>query len=388
MLARLRALFAKELVLVLAVVAALVSCAFVPFDDHYAAYVDWSTLGLLWCLMTVVTGLRFLGVMRLLGEWMVAHAHSRQALVAVLVGLAFFCSMLLTNDVSLITFVPFALVVLHAARLESLVIPVVVLMTIAANLGSMLLPMGNPQNLYLYQASGISFGSFVGLMAPYTLASAAFLALGIAFVFRRRRPGDSLRAAAAASCAPTERKALSQADKVRAVAYAALFVVAVLAVLSLCPVEVALGITLVVVLVMDRKVLGRVDYGLLLTFVALFVFVGNLGRLSVVYEALSCLVNAAPVLAAVAASQVISNVPAALLLSGFTDNYPALIVGTNLGGLGTLIASMASLISFKLACVGNLANKRDYLVQFSVWNGAFLVALLLLHGALSLAEVL
>ncbi len=150
MLDKLRAFVSEEAVLVVAVAAAALSCALIPFDGAYASYIDWRTLALLFSLMAVVTGLRFLGVMRLAGQWVVSHASSARALGLLLVVLAFFSSMAVTNDVALITFVPLALVVLSEARLERFAAPVVVLMTVAANLGSMLLPVGNPQNLYLY----------------------------------------------------------------------------------------------------------------------------------------------------------------------------------------------------------------------------------------------
>ena len=406
LIARIRAFVIKEIVLVVAVVAALISCIFVPFDAAYASYVDWHTLGLLLCLMIVVTGLRFLGVMRLLGQWVVAHTHSQGMLAAALVGLTFLSSMLVTNDVALITFVPFALVVLHAANMKEHLGVVVTLMTIAANLGSMLFPMGNPQNLYLFQVSGMSFIEFVSLMMPYTLASAFLLVVALVFHIRRSKnalyegevcqgdiaqQGEAIHQRADDGHLKSERlektsslKMLSLLDRIRAILYGVLFVVSIAAVVGLVDMPAVLAVVLLATLIMDARTLKRVDYSLLFTFIALFVFVGNMGRLPFIHEAVSCMVGWAPAVVGVLLSQVISNVPAAVLLSGFTDQTQALIVGANLGGLGTLIASMASVISFKLVTAGGLVKRSEYLRTFTAYNVAFLAVLVLLYGCMSM----
>ncbi len=189
MLEKVRAFVSKEAVLVVAVLAAAVSCALVPFDEGYASYVDWRTLTLLFCLMAVVTGLRFMGVMRLLGSWAVSRASSMRTLAFALVALTFVSSMAVTNDVALITFVPLALVVLSETGEGRHTASVVVLMTVAANLGSMLLPVGNPQNLFLYRASGMGFLQFVLTMAPIAGLSAAMLVAALLIVFRGNAEG-------------------------------------------------------------------------------------------------------------------------------------------------------------------------------------------------------
>lgn len=412
-----RAFAARETVLVVAVAAALASCALVPPDTGYAAYVDWHTLALLFCLMTVVAGFRSLGVLDAAGAWLVARARTQRAVAGVLVGLAFFVSMAVTNDVALITFVPLALVVLRHAGMEGRMCLVATLMTIAANLGSMFTPVGNPQNLYLFTASGMGVGEFLQLMGPYTLASAVMLALTCALCFR----GGEVRGAPAARFAPsggfasgdmTEGSApgasnarlanerLSSASssigsaspgcfparsRKRLAVYGVLFACCLAAVLGVLDVRVLLALVLVGVSLSDASLLRRVDWGLLATFAALFVFVGNMGRVPALHEALSAAVGGNALLAAVGGSQVISNVPAAVLLSGFTDQWQALIVGTNLGGLGTLIASMASLITFKAVMVGRLGIRGRYLLVFTAWNVASLAALLALAAILGAA---
>ncbi len=419
-----RGFAARETVVVVAVAAALASCALVPPDAGYAAYVDWHTLALLFCLMAVVAGFRSLGVLDAAGAWLVARARTQRAVAGVLVGLAFFASMAVTNDVALITFVPLALVVLRRAGMEGRMCLVATLMTIAANLGSMFTPVGNPQNLYLFTASGMDVGEFLQLMGPYTAVSAAMLALACALCFQ----GGEVCGASAARFAPsggfalrdvvedpaTEVPPSCQIDaedpapgtpkscladgrpsagsgarsaspgnfpscsRKRLAVYAALFACCLAAVLGVLDVRVLLALVLVGVSLSDASLLRRVDWGLLATFAALFVFVGNMGRVPVLHEALSAAVGGNALLAAVGGSQVISNVPAAVLLSGFTDQWQALIVGTNLGGLGTLIASMASLITFKAIMVGRPGIRGRYLLVFTAWNVAFLAALLAL----------
>lgn len=381
---KIRAVLAKDAVLVISIFAALLSCIAVPLDAQYAAYIDWHTLVLLFCLMTVVSGLRFLGVIRIMGEWVVAHMHSKVMIAAALILLTFFCSMFITNDVALITFVPFAIVVMHRASMDKYMGPVAVLMTIAANLGSMLLPMGNPQNLYLFQVSGMDMYSFVQVMAPYTIFSAVLLLIFLVVLFRKRTTADSK---------PLARAQATKKDQTRsrlpfrkcffAAVYAVLFVVSICAVADVVDVYVVGVVVLVVVLLIDRKILTRIDYGLLFTFVALFVFVGNMGRIPLIHDLVSQLIGTAPVLASVVLSQVISNVPAALLLSGFTDQWQALIVGTNIGGLGTLIASMASIISFKLITTEGLVKRGEYLRTFTFYNVVFLVLLLLFYAGIT-----
>ena len=271
---------------------------------------------------------------------------------------------------ALITFVPFGLLVLRLADMERSVSLVVTLMTIAANLGSMLTPIGNPQNLYLYTASGRSFLSFIGLMLPYTLLAAALLATVIFCACPN--PKISVKLTAEQKKLPAKPLAL----------YSVLFLLCLLTVLKLIPIYILFPAVAVVLLIFNRKLLLKVDYSLLLTFAAFFIFVGNMGRVPALHELILRVVTGHEQTMAVALSQIISNVPAALLLSGFTENTDALIVGTNLGGLGTLIASMASLISYKQIALQYGAQKKRYLLLFTLWNVLFLAALLLLSAAI------
>ena len=361
-LQRAKAFIKSEVVLTVAVVLAILSSIAVPPDAAWAGYVDWDTLALLFSLMTVTKGLQGLGLFDALGAALLRRMAATRQMVLVLVFLPFVFSMLITNDVSLITFVPFALTVLHMAGQDRLVIPTVVLQTAAANLGSMLTPMGNPQNLYLYNRSGMSFGAFCALMLPYVVLSGVCIA--VLCVLPRSVPVH------------TDLPATPLGDK-RKMALCGVGALLCLGCIAkvLPPLGVA-AVTAVVLIIGDRPLLARIDYSLLGTFIAFFVFIGNMGRIESFQNFLSGILAGHEVAVAVLASQVISNVPAALLLSGYSSAWPQLIVGCNLGGLGTLIASMASLISYKLVAKQHPEMRPKYFAWFTLCNVGLLALLL------------
>lgn len=385
-----REIVRKDPVLVVAVVLALCSCAAVPPDAAYAEYVDLRTIGMLFSLMTIMCGLSRLGVFRIACRHLLGVVRGPRRLALALTLLAFFSSMLITNDVALVTFVPFALLALRTLDSPRHACFTVVMMTIAANLGSMLTPVGNPQNLYLYSVSHMRIGEFVLLMLPYAVAALVLLVGAIAFFGRipEHAKGTAARGMGAGSPAAGETPQLaSEADDpapspLRVLPWAALFVLALLSVAHILPYQAIVAATIAVALVADRRALLHVDYALLFTFIAFFVFVGNVGRIEMVSAALAQLIDGHELAVAVIASQVLSNVPAAILLSGFTSNFAALIVGTNLGGLGTLIASMASLISYKQVALVLPREKGRYFMLFTVWNIAFLAVLAVLAAVL------
>lgn len=361
--------FKKETVLCLAAAVAGVSMFFVPPDRAYLEYPDFRVLALLFCLMLVVAGLQSVGLFRYLGFRLLGGMRSTRQLSLLLVALCFFSSMIITNDVALITFVPFAVMVLKLADQGELLIPVVVLQTVAANLGSMLTPIGNPQNLYLYSAFDLSMGSFLGIMFPLALLS--MVLLGAAVFLRGSKPltvGDMGEVKAP--------------PKGRLLAYIGLFLVCLGCVVRLLPWQAMLGVLILAVLCIDRKLFWGVDYFLLLTFLCFFLFIGNVERIPAVSSLLRQWIHGSELPVGVVLSQAISNVPAAILLSGFTENVRPLLYGVNIGGLGTLIASLASVISYR--CYGNCENaqKGTYLRVFTLYNVIFLI---LLYGAAALA---
>ena len=359
----------KEAVLCIAILLAVVSAFFVPPSAQYLDYIDWDTIALLFSLMAVMKGFQRAGLFSFLANKLLKRADSSRKIMAVLVFAPFFFSMVVTNDVSLITFVPFALIVLKSAGLERLVIPTVVLQTLAANLGSMLTPIGNPQNFYLFNSSGMSFGQLVLIMLPYVALSGAGL-LAALFFFKS---------------APVQGvEVTSSLGNAFSLGWpAAFFAVCLLGLFDVIPTLIIAAAVLVFLLIVDRKTLCAVDYSLLGTFVALFIFIGNIGNIPAFRDFLSSVIHGHEELVAVLASQVMSNVPAALLLSGFSSEWGALIVGCNIGGLGTLIASMASLISYKFVARDYPAWRLKYLLQFTVYNVCFLAVLICLSIALS-----
>ncbi len=387
----------KEIVLTVALLLAVVSMFFVKPDKEYIDYIDFSTLSILFCLMAVMAGLQRMGVFRKIAEALLSKVQKTWQIVLILVMLCFFFSMLITNDVALITFVPFTFIILDLLGEETekkLLIPVVVLQTIAANLGSMLTPIGNPQNLYLFGKAQMGIGEFMLLLLPYTAVSFLLLAGCCVWLGRSggREGGASAQTGGASKLqAPqgngTSLESLTTGTKLQGGAwdisrYLILFVLALLTVAKFVPFEITLAVTVVTMLLFDRKLFAKIDYSLLLTFVGFFVFIGNMGRVDAFREMLQSIIHGNEVLTAVVSSQVISNVPAALLLSGFTEDVGALIVGTNLGGLGSLIASMASLISYKYIVKENRCGKGAYFAYFTVANVVFLAILLGLWAVL------
>ncbi len=361
----------SEIVLVVATILAIVSAFFNPPSRAYIEFIDFRVLGILLSLMLVMAGLQLNGVFKQLGELLVKRCNSTLTLSLVLVFLCFFSSMLLTNDVALITFVPFALLTLKMTGQESMMIKVVVAQTIAANLGSMLTPMGNPQNLYLYGLSGMDMGQFILLMLPYTVVSAVLLLVLLCVGRREKLSLEDMYDE------PFTAKPWHIA------VYIVLFVACIACVLHIVEWYIITVITVVAVVLVDRRVFGRADYSLLFTFISFFIFIGNMGQIPLVSNMLKSLIEGREAIVSILSSQVVSNVPAAILLSGFTDNYNALIIGTNLGGLGTLIASMASLISYKQFVNAYPERKGRYFMYFTVSNVAFLavlVAVMILMG--------
>lgn len=361
----------QETVLCAALALAVLSMLFVPPDAEYISYIDFRTLSILFCLMGVMSGLQKTGVFQWVAQALLGRVRKARQLVWLLVLLCFFSSMAVTNDVALITFVPFTFIVLGLVGAEAkrrLLVPVVVLQTVAANLGSMLTPIGNPQNLYLYGRAGLSLGAFLRLMLPYTLVS--FLLLMLWSTVQTRGYDAAIGVSFAGEVRLSDKKG-------QLAVYLLLFLMDLLTVARVVPYGLALAVTLIALALIDRTIFARVDYSLLLTFVGFFVFIGNMGRLPAFHDFLQGIVSGNELLVGAAASQVISNVPAALLLSGFTSNLSPLIVGVNIGGLGTLIASMASLISYKLVVREEAAVKGAYFRYFTLANVGFLAVLLL-----------
>ena len=352
----------KEPVLSIAAVLAVISAVLVPPSAGYIAYMDFRVLALLFCLMAVVAGFIKEGLFDWISQKLLSKTDGVKAVSIILVNLCFFSAMLVTNDVALLTFVPLTLAILGALPGGELIF-VLVMETIAANLGSMATPVGNPQNLYLYSRYAVSLPDFFATLAPLTVLSWVLI-MGVMLL----RKGSGVKLSYGKKIPKLSGKSM--------VFLAALFLFCIATVVHLVPYQLTLAVVAVAFLLWDRTILGKVDYTLLLTFVCFFIFVGNMGELSAVRGLVSSLLEGRELLVSALISQVISNVPAALMLSGFTENGSALLIGTNLGGLGTLWASLASLITFKLYSRHEDASVGKFLLQFTIWNVAFLAVLL------------
>ena len=327
-------------------------------------YIDFRTLACLACLMTASGGFMISGVFDWAAARLTNRCRGQRSLSAAMVFCTFFASMLVTNDVALLVFVPTTLLCFRKTGLDP--VATVVLQTLAANVGSIALPMGNPQNLYLYSRYQMAFGPFLRTVLPLSLAGAALLALCCLLMKNR-----------VMECPRTETPVPRRGD---IALYAALFVIAALATFGLIDHRLALVPTVAVLLIKGRDLAQQVDYALLLTFVGFFLFVGNVSHLPAVETALRSFVEPRPFAAAVLASQVVSNVPAAIMLSGFTEDGGALLAGVSAGGCGTLIASMASLISYKLLVRAG-GGKARFLVVFTLLNVLFLAAMVAAYWA-------
>ena len=358
-----KAFIQKETVLCIAALCAVLTVFLVPPDGEYLHYIDWRVLCLLLCLMAVVAGFKSLGAFRWLTWQLLRRIRSGRVLGVTLVLLPFFCSMLVTNDVALIVFVPFTLALLEQLGCAGAIIPIVVLQTVAANLGSMATPVGNPQNLFLYAAYELSIGEFFSVVLPLTAVSLIALTAAALPVLPKELKQQSL-----------QREEITSLRNLAV--YGGLFVLCLLTVFRVVPYPVTTAVVVAVLAVLDRKLLQEIDFMLLLTFVCFFVVSENLGRVEAVRNFLQTLLSKDALLTSVGASQIISNVPAAVLLSSFTDNWRALLAGVNIGGLGTPIASLASLITLKFYLRWPGAKVGRFMAVFTAANVVGLVLLL------------
>jgi Na+/H+ antiporter NhaD/arsenite permease-like protein len=359
----LKEFIAKEPVLCVAAICALATMFIVPPDKEYLHYIDFRVLCLLLCLMAVVAGLKTIGVFHWLTYQLLIRLNSGRALSVTLILLPFFSSMFVTNDVALIIFIPFTLMLLDQLDCRKSIIPVTVFQTIAANLGSMATPVGNPQNLYLYAFYNLSIGEFFSVTLPLTLVSLVALTLASLPLLPKKLPEQALERA-------------DIRDVKQLLIYFVLFALCLLTVFRVIPYVLTTVITVAVLFVIDRKLLKQVDYTLLLTFVCFFTVSENLGRVDIIREFLQQLLDKNTLLTAIATSQVISNVPAAIVLSGFSDQWQHLLAGVNIGGLGTPIASLASLITIKFYMRWPGSQIMRFLGYFTVFN-VFALAILL-----------
>ncbi len=342
--------------------AALVTAFFVPPDGAYLGYFDYKTLACLFCVLSVVCALKDVRFFSVLAERIVRRFRTARACVLALVYITFAGSMLIANDMALLTFLPLGYFVLETAGKQKYMAFTFIMQNIAANLGGMLTPFGNPQNLYLYSRFNIPDAEFLSVMAPHFLFAVALIT-ACCLLFVRAEPLSL----------PAETVAI---DRRRTAVYLALFALAVVMVFRILPYWIGLAVIPAALLVLDRRALREVDYPLLFTFVFFFIFSGNMARIPAVSGFFSALLAKSTLVVSALSCQVISNVPSAILLSRFTENYRALLVGVNIGGVGTLISSLASLITFREYLRHNPGKGGRYVALFSLFNFAFLFLML------------
>ena len=365
LLQKIKAFAGKNAVMLIALAAAAATAALVPVDREYLGYFDLKTLACLFCVLAVVCALKNVRFFYLLAHRIVRSFKNMRLCALALVYVTFIGSMLIANDMALLTFLPLGYLVLSETGMEKYMARLFILQNIAANLGGMLTPFGNPQNLYLYTRFAIPDGRFAATMAP-SFALSILLFTVCCLLFFKPEP---LEISGERISLPPLRTAL----------YLALFALSIIMVFRVIPYYIGFFVVLAALLLFDRDALKRVDYPLLLTFAFFFVFAGNMARLEPVRRLIGGLLEKNTLLFSVLSCQFISNVPSAILLSNFTQNWPALLVGVNIGGTGTLIASLASLITFREFTSHEKRVAGRYLLQFSAINFAFLAILLIFN---------
>ena len=351
----------KNAVMCIALLAAVITSIIVPVDRAYIGYFDYRTLTCLFCVLAVVCALKNVNFFYMLARKVVQLFKTARMSILALVYITFIGSMLIANDMALITFLPLGYFVLDSTGKKKYMAFTFIMQNIAANLGGMLTPFGNPQNLYLYSSYGIPTGEFVMIMLPPFLLAVALITL-CCIVFVKPEPLEL----------PDEK---IKFRKNRTIFYLVLFAFSIVIVFRVIPYWTGLIVIPAALLRFDKRALKMVDYSLLLTFVFFFIFSGNMARIDAVRDIFSALLDKSTLLVSILSCQVISNVPSAILLSQFTENYADLLVGVNIGGVGTLISSLASLITFRDYLRHNPGKAGSYILKFSLFNFGFLIVM-------------
>ena len=352
----------KNIVLVIAIIAAIVTSFIVPPDKEYLRYFDFKTLTCLFCVLAVVCAFKNINFFYILAKQIVRLFKNTRMAILALVYITFIGSMLIANDMALLTFLPLGYFVLSTTNKRGFMSFTFIMQNIAANLGGMLTPFGNPQNLYLYTKFNIPNGEFVKIMfVPFIIS---VMLITICCLFVKKEPLE------------IEDEPINL-DIKKTVIYTLLFILSIAIVFRTIPYYIGLIVIPAVLIFIDRKALKMVDYPLLMTFVSFFIFSGNMARIEPIKELFGFLLEKSTLIFSVLSCQVISNVPSAILLSQFTGNYRDLLIGVNIGGVGTLIASLASLITFREFTKHNPGKGWYYITRFSIFNFSFLIILII-----------
>ena len=341
----------KECVLVISLVLAITSC-FIATPK--LSYIDFKVLILLFNLMIVVAAFNELKVLDSIAIKLLTKCKSYTSISFALVFITFISSMIVTNDVALLTFIPLTIVISGKANLNML--KIVVFQTLAANLGSSFTPMGNPQNLFMYSFYNLSPIDFFKITAPILILSVVFLAI---LILKDKKINLNINL-----------EEVKMGNKIHIIIFSVLFFVILLSVFHLVDYKLTFLLTILVVMILNKNLFKKVDFSLLLTFIGFFVFVGNISTLDSVKSFMESMLGSgrSTFISSILASQVISNVPATMLLSGFTSHFKELLLGVNIGGMGTLIASLASVISYKIYTSEFNGINNKYMKKFTFYN--------------------
>ena len=354
----------SEVVLCVAIVFAIITCFFVPVDEEYLGYFDYKTLACLFCMLAVVAGLKSTNVFELISRKLIGIFHTRRGVIYALVYGTFFFDMIVANDMSLITFLPLTYIVLHSTKNDKYLAFTFIMQTIAANMGGMITPYGNPQNLYLYSYYNIPTSEFFGILLVQAITVAVLLYICCAFI-----KNEKLK---------LRKNSKIIINKSKLYIYTILFVLVILTIFRVIPYVLTSAIVIITMLMADKKRFRQVDYALLATFFVFFIFSGNIARIPAIKEMISSIVTKNTLLAGIVSCQFISNVPTAIFLSKFTMNYRELLISVNIGSLGILISSLASLITLKEFLKHQPKKFWKYLGMFTIFNTMFLIVLLLI----------
>ena len=346
--------------LVVSAAAALVTMFFVPPSIAYLDYFNWHTLACLFSILAVIAAIDSSGLLEFVAHSLVQHVTSTRTLVIALVLVTLGCSMILSNDMTLVTVLPLALVLLKSVNRESEIPFAFIVITLTANLGGMLLPFGNPHNLYLYTVFGVSFVDFVAAMAPPLVLSVALILVRCCFVkkaeFHYQKP-ESIRM-----------------SKPRVAIYVALFALCIAMTVGAVPFLMGMTVIVVVLAITDRRVFAKTDYALVMTFVCFFIFSGNIAQIPAISDFFSTVLDVCGAfVTSLISSQIISNVPSAILISHFSNDWVGIALGTNVGAVGTPISSLATLITLRQYQKSGLGGNGKFIARFEAYNFAFLV---------------
>ncbi len=354
----------NEVVLVIATLLAIITCFFVPVDKEYLGYFDINTLVCLFCMLAVVAGLKSTNVFEIISRKMINLFHTRRGVIYALVFGTFFFDMIVANDMSLITFLPLTYIVLHSTKNDKYLAFTFIMQTIAANMGGMITPYGNPQNLYLYSYYNIGVTEFINILLIQSIAVAVLLFICCSFI---KNEPLKLKRNSKIIIAKKELKI-----------YIILFALVICSIFRLISYKIMLPIVILIILIFDRKRFKQVDYALIATFFVFFIFSGNIARMEFIKNFISKIVAQNTLLAGIISCQFISNVPTAIFLSKFTNNYKDLLISVNIGSLGIIISSLASLITLKEFLKHQPKNFWKYLGMFTIFNIIFITVLLLI----------